>query len=112
MIKMIYHTMKRWTNITRNEKYTYVALLILMARNNLNFLNKYWLKNIIFNSNLKIFSVTVARVISILRMIHFSNYEEQIEGDQVYKVDGVFDKSLIAFQVSFTLFEGLCVDKI
>jgi hypothetical protein len=78
MIKMTYHAVKRWTDITRNEVYTIVALLILMARNKHNFLNEYWLKNVIFKSNSKIFSVTMPRVISILRMIDFSNYEEQI----------------------------------
>jgi hypothetical protein len=45
-------------------------------------------------------------------VIHFFNYEEQIEGDQVYKVHGVLNKFVIAFQISFTLFEDLCVDEI
>jgi hypothetical protein len=47
----------------------------------------------------KIFSITMARdrFLSILRMLNFSNNEEQIEGDQPQDVHDIFGKFVAVF---------------
>jgi hypothetical protein len=50
------------------------------------------------------------RFLSILRMLHFSNKEEQTKEAQVHKVHGVFNKFLAVFQDIFTPFQEIYVD--
>jgi hypothetical protein len=82
--------LKRWTNTTRNEMYTFIALMMLMARNRRYSLKEYWSNDVLLNS--RIVSATMARdrFISILRMLHFSNTET--EGDRLHMVRDIFNK--------------------
>jgi hypothetical protein len=68
-------SLKMWTNATWNKMYSFIALLMLIARNKHNSLKGYWLKDILLNSENFCVTMTRDRVLSNLRMLHFLDNE-------------------------------------
>jgi hypothetical protein len=76
---------------------------MLMARTRRNCLKEHWLKDALLNSKLFLASTARHRLLSIPRMLYFSNNADETEGDQL------LDKFLIVFHDSFTPFQDFCV---
>lgn len=63
--------LERWTDSTRNEMYTFIALLLFMGRNKCNFLKAYWSKDVVLSSKIFLVSVVRDKYLSVLRMFLF-----------------------------------------
>ncbi|XP_050499979.1 piggyBac transposable element-derived protein 4-like, partial [Diabrotica virgifera virgifera] len=100
-----------WTAMTKEDFFTFIAVLFLAARHRKNKLVENW------STDELLYTPIFGKVMSrnrfqiILRMLHFADNAQQIKGHSFHKLRGIFEKIKNTFAQRFSPFQNLVIDE-
>lgn len=103
--------LKNYTRPTLSEMYTFLAASLLMAHTSKNRLKDYWSTDPLLSTPMfaKMFSQN--RFLLILRLLHFSDSQNQPNGDRLYKISAIVETLKMKFKSLFVPYKNLCIDE-
>lgn len=104
---------KKWTDVSNNEMYCFIAVSLLMAQVKKLKLVDYWSKDALLSTPIfgQIFSRD--RYLSILRNLHFANNnsEDIVKQDKLWKIRMILSHLQTVYKNEFYPFQNLCIDE-
>ncbi|XP_046398660.1 piggyBac transposable element-derived protein 3-like [Ischnura elegans] len=100
-----------WKPTTLHEIKKLFGILIYMGVVKMPKLSDYWSKNFIYRNDVAPSHMSRNRFELLLRMLHFSNNEENSNKDRLHKIQPLLDKIICNYQELYTPGEILCVDE-
>lgn len=102
---------KPWVNTTKDEMYTFFALLILMPHVKKHSIKDYWSKDPMIATEFFSKYMTRNRFFQLLRYIHFTDNNSPEQNDVMWKITHVFENINEKFSKFFTPFQKIAIKK-
>ncbi|XP_022904015.2 piggyBac transposable element-derived protein 4-like [Onthophagus taurus] len=100
-----------WIPITKEDFFNFIAVLLLAARHRKNKLVENWSTDELLHTPIFGKVMSRNRFQMILRMLHFADNAEQIQGDSFHKLRRVFEKIKTSFAHNFSPFQNFVIDE-
>lgn len=103
--------LKKWKETSVNEMYTFFALTLLMAHQKKNNIKDYWSTSPLLLSPIFGKMMSQDRYLIILRLLHFCDNQNQVQGNRLFKIDTIIESLRIKFRSVFKPYQKVCVDE-
>jgi hypothetical protein len=105
--KSPYSRLRHWRETNINEMYTFLAVYMLMVRNQKVSVSEYWSTDRLLCSPIFHEIISKNRFDLLMSMLHFCNSERQPEGDKLFKIAKVSSIIRQKFREAFLPFRNL-----
>lgn len=103
--------LKQWVDTTAKELYIFFAITMLMVRAKKLAISDYWSTDSLIATPQFSEYMSRDRYLLLLRLLHFSDNNNQPEGDRLYKMRPIVDHLRKTFSEVFSPFQNLCIDE-
>jgi len=102
---------KRWYDTISEEMYLFTAINMLMARNKKLELREYWSTDSLLYTPIFGQIMSRNRYQILLRYLHFTNNDQKVAGDRLYKIQMVLTEVKKNFRDAMVPFQNLVIDE-
>jgi hypothetical protein len=103
--------LQKWRDTTIEELYVFLAVTMLMVRIKKLTILDYWSTDPLLATPQFSDFMSRDRYLLLLRLLHFSDNNNQPEGDRLYKIKPITDHLRTKFSEVFIPFQNLCIDE-
>lgn len=101
-----------WTDTNPSEILSFIALIIWMGLDNKPQISDYWSKLILYKNNfVQEAKITRNRFRLLLSMLHFSDNENSIPGNKLYKIEWLIQALNEQYHKACTVGRKMCIDE-
>jgi hypothetical protein len=101
----------KWIDISKDEMERFLAILMLMGIHRLPEIRLYWSNNEMFANALIKKTMSRDRFVSILNNWHFSNNEDNLNNDRLWKIQKLVDMFLTNFKTAIAPGKEVVIDE-
>lgn len=101
----------KWAKTSIGEIYAFLATVLLMAHITKNKMADYWSTDPLLLTPIFGNMFSQDRFLLLMRMLHFTNNQNQRRGDKLFKIDVVLHTLKKGFSDIFRPFQKLCIDE-
>ncbi|XP_078045556.1 piggyBac transposable element-derived protein 4 isoform X2 [Augochlora pura] len=104
-------SLENWSDTTKNELFTFLALTLTMSRMKKLSIKEYWSTNDVLRTDIFNKHMSRDRYSVLLKMLYFSDKNSERSEDRLTKIREPFDKLRETFKKSFFPFKNLCIEE-